>query len=73
LEPVLSAEKDSVPVGMAVTVIAAVPLTPSLVAVMVADPAACAVTSPAGDTVAAAVLLDVHVTRRPVKTFPAWS
>jgi len=55
------------------TVSAAVPLFPSLVAVIVAVPAATAVTTPDDDTVAAAVLLDVHDTGRPVTTLPAAS
>jgi len=57
----------------AVTVIAAVPLFPSLAAVIVADPAATAVTRPLDDTVAMAALLDVHVTVRPVNVLPAAS
>src|SRR5256885_11462097 len=54
----------------AATVIAAVPLCPSLVAVIVADPAATPVTSPLPLTVAAAVLLLCHVTVRPVSELP---
>src|SRR5256714_15107961 len=53
-----------------VTVIADVPLCPSLVAVIVADPAATPVTSPLPLTVAAAVLLLCHVTVRPVSELP---
>src|SRR2546425_5944566 len=49
----------------AVTVIAAVPLCPSLVAVIVADPAPVPLTSPLPLTVATAVLLLPHVTTRP--------
>jgi len=56
-----------------VTVIAAVPVFPSLVAVIVAVPAAAPVTRPAAFTVATVVLLLVHVTVRPVSTFPAAS
>src|SRR6267143_1364085 len=41
-----------------------------LVAVIVADPAATPVTCPLDDTVATALLLVVHVTVRPVSTFP---
>src|SRR5437764_550123 len=48
-----------------VTVIAAVPLSPSLVAVIVAVPTACAVTSPLALTVATARLLLAQVTTRP--------
>src|SRR5207237_655083 len=54
----------------AATVIAAVPLCPSLVAVIVADPAATPVTSPLLLTVAAAVLLLCQVTVRPVSVLP---
>src|SRR5437867_4437451 len=57
------------PVG-AVTVIAAVPLCPSLVAVIVAAPAATAVTSPLPFTLATAPLLDCQVMTRPVNGFP---
>jgi hypothetical protein len=53
-----------------VTVTLAVPDFPSLVAVIVALPAATAVASPVPDTVAAAVLLDAHVIVRPVSVFP---
>jgi hypothetical protein len=52
-----------------VTVTAAVPLLPSLIAVIVAPPAATPVTSPPF-TVATAVLLLPHVTTRPTRTFP---
>jgi len=50
--------------GTEVTVIAAVPLFPSLVAVIVADPAATPLTSPFAETVATAGALLVHVTTR---------
>src|SRR5437667_3882300 len=53
-----------------VTVMAEVPLWPSLVAVMVADPAATPVTSPLPLTVAAAVLPLCHVTVRPTSGLP---
>src|SRR5947209_15778722 len=53
-----------------VTVTVAEPLSPSLVAVIVADPAALAVTSPLPFTVATAVLLLAHVTTRPVSGAP---
>src|SRR6266487_3748023 len=55
------------------TVTAAVPLIPSLVAVIVAEPAATAVTRPLAFTVATAALLDVQVTVRPVSELPAAS
>jgi hypothetical protein len=54
--------------GASVTVIEDVPVLVSLVAVMVAAPAPTAVTKPLPSTVAAAVLLDVHVTVRPLST-----
>ena len=56
--------------GGAVTVIAAVPLFPSLVAVMVAEPAATPVTKPLEETVATEPLDVVHVMARPVSTLP---
>jgi hypothetical protein len=56
--------------GTLVTVMAAVPLCPSLVAVMVAEPAATAVTSPLALTVATAVLPLAHVTTRPDRGLP---
>src|SRR2546423_1701547 len=59
--------------GGGVTVIVAVPLCPSLVAVMVAVPATLPVTSPVPLTVATLVLALVHVTVRPVNTLPAAS
>src|SRR5207249_1860568 len=56
--------------GMTATVIAAVPLFPSLVAVIVADPAPTAVTSPLAETVAAAGALLAQVTARPARGLP---
>jgi hypothetical protein len=56
--------------GVAVTVIAAVPLFPSLVAAIVAVPAATPVTTPLALTVALATLPLVHVIVRPVSGFP---
>jgi len=53
-----------------VTVTAADPLCPSLVAVIVALPTPCAVTNPVLFTVATAVLFVVQVIRRPVSGFP---
>jgi hypothetical protein len=53
--------------GAGVTVIEDVPLTPSLVAVIVALPGETAVTRPVNDTVAAPVLLDDQVTVGPVR------
>src|SRR5437773_1992068 len=56
--------------GTGVTVMDAVPLWPSLVAVIVAEPATFAVTSPVPFTVATGVLLLDHVTVRPVNRLP---
>src|SRR3989442_4279426 len=56
--------------GTLVTVTAAVPVFPSLVAVIVAEPAATPVTNPLPLTVAAAGLLDAQVTTRPVSAAP---
>src|SRR5207302_15543 len=59
--------------GAFVTATTAVPLWPSLSAVIVADPAATPLTRPVLLTVAAAVLLLDQVTVLPVSTFPAES
>src|SRR3989454_3573443 len=59
--------------GTRFTVAAAVPLCPSLVAVIVAAPAATPVTSPVEDTVATAGVPDAQVTDRPESTLPAAS
>src|SRR5213593_3549839 len=56
--------------GAGVTVIAAVPLCPSLVAVMVAEPTATPLTTPLLETVATAALSLAHVTVRPVSVLP---
>src|SRR2546427_4223636 len=58
---------------MAVTVIAAVPLTPSLVALTAAEPMPMAVTSPLAPTVATAALSVVQAIMRPASTFPVAS
>jgi len=55
------------------TVIAADPLCPSLVAVIVAQPGASPVTSPVADTDATADALVAHVTILPVNGLPAAS
>jgi hypothetical protein len=60
----------TVATGAGVTVTADVADLPSLVAVIVAVPGATPVTTPAPDTVAAAVLLEVHATVRSVTTVP---
>jgi len=54
--------------GGAVTVTAAVPVLVSLVAVIVALPTATAVTSPDEETVLTALLLELQLTVRPVRT-----
>src|SRR5437016_1852708 len=56
--------------GTLVTVMAEVPLCPSLVAVIVAEPAATPVTNPLADTVAMAAFLVAHVTARPIRAVP---
>jgi len=61
---------DTVATGATVTVIEDVPGLSSLVAVMMVLPAPTAVTRPVALTVAAAPLLEPHVTARPVSTFP---
>lgn len=48
----------------------ALPLLPSLVAIMLAVPVATELTTPAGETVATAMLSEAHVIARPVITFP---
>jgi hypothetical protein len=63
----------TVATGTAVTVIALVPLVPSLVAVIVAEPAPTAVTRPLAETVATAAALLDQVTTRPGSTAPAAS
>jgi hypothetical protein len=56
--------------GAWVTVIVALPLFPSLVAVIVAVPTASAVTSPSTETVAMSVSLELQVIERPVNGCP---
>src|SRR2546425_10164288 len=63
----------TVAIGTFVTVMAAVPLCPSLVAVIVADPGAIPVTRPLAETVTTALWLVVQLTVRPVGEFPAES
>src|SRR5919108_1750378 len=66
----VAGETLTVVTGGRFTVIDDVPLTPSLVAVMVAEPAPAPVTSPVDDTVATPLAFVVQVTVRPVSTFP---
>src|SRR5712691_5058473 len=56
--------------GTLVTVMADVPLFPSLVAVIVAEPAATPVTTPLAEAVATAALLVAQVTVRPLRAVP---
>jgi hypothetical protein len=56
--------------GTGVTVTVAVPVMPSTVAEMVADPGATAVTSPEAETVAVALADDVQVVVRPLNALP---
>jgi hypothetical protein len=56
--------------GVGVTVIDAVPLFPSLVAVTTADPTASAVTTPDGETLATPEAFVDQVTTRPESGFP---
>src|SRR5207245_7731970 len=60
----------TVATGAFVTLMTDVPFFPSLVAVIVAEPAATPVTNPLVLTVATAVLLLTHVTVRPVRGVP---
>src|SRR5437588_622316 len=59
--------------GTRFTITAALPVLPSLVAVIVTAPPTTPVTSPPADTVATVGALDAHVTERPVSTLPAAS
>jgi hypothetical protein len=70
--PIVEDAIDTVtdPTAAETTVTAADPLWPSLVAVMLADPAATAVTNPALFTVATSELSDSHDTTRPERVTP---
>jgi hypothetical protein len=61
---------DTATTGAGVTVRVALPLFPSLAAVILTTPVLTADTNPAGETVATAVLSELHVTGRPVSTPP---
>ena len=65
-----TARSPTVPGTVAFTVIAELPETPPLVAVMAVVPTEIPVSRPVPLTVATAELLDVHQTVRPVRTFP---
>jgi hypothetical protein len=68
---VVGAETVTLATGACVTVSAALPVFVSLVAMMLAVPALTAVTSPVvEDTVATAVLSEVHAIDRPVSGWP---
>jgi hypothetical protein len=58
----------TLPTGRLSTVMVAEPLFPSLVAVIVAEPSNTPVTSPAADTVATSVAVELQTTVRPVRT-----
>src|SRR5258706_12817207 len=66
----LSCNSTTPPVGNAVTVTVALPLCPSLLAVIVAGPATRPVTSPLPLTPATVSLLLAHVTTRPARALP---
>jgi len=70
---VVGAETVTDATGASDTMIDDVPDFPSLVAVIVEVPADAAVTDPLASTVAAAVLLDVQVTTRPLRELLFWS
>ena len=63
-------ETLTVATGACVTVMVALPVFPSLVAVMVAVPTPIPETTPCPSTVATALLSEDHVTVRPVSVLP---
>jgi hypothetical protein len=63
-------ETVTVATGAGVTVRVALPVLPSLVAMMLAVPTVTAVTTPWPSTVATAVLAELHASARPVSMFP---
>jgi hypothetical protein len=63
-------ESVTLATGAGVMVTLAVPLLPPADAVIVTEPVATPVTNPVWDTVANAVLLELHVTGRSVTTVP---
>src|SRR5215470_4836064 len=69
-KPLVAGDTVTLPTGIFVTVTDAVPLLPSLVAVIVAVPGATPVTRPVALTVATPVAFELHVTTRPVSTPP---
>jgi len=70
---VIGVQRSSVATGARVTVIEAVPVFVSLVAVTVVLPGATAVTKPFASTVATASSLELHATMRPVRSLPSVS
>ena len=69
----VAGETVTVATGAGVTLTVAVPLTPSLVAVIVALPGVIPVSVPVDDTVATAVLLELHAITRSGAGFRATS
>src|SRR5689334_8589838 len=67
---VVGDDSDSVATGAAVTVSNALPVLPSLVAIILAVPAETGVTRPVDDTVATAVLSELQTMERPVSVLP---
>jgi hypothetical protein len=68
---VVATERAKVATGAGLIVSVALPVFPSLMAMICTEPGATAVTTPAADTVASAGLPDVHATLRPVKMLPS--
>ncbi len=67
------ATTTTLPTGAFMETIVTEAVLPSLVAVMVVEPAATPETRPVASTVAMAVLFECHATARPVTTPPAES
>jgi hypothetical protein len=67
---VVATDRATVVTGAGLTVSVALPVFPSLMAMICTEPGATAVTTPPTDTVATAELPDVQVTLRPVKMVP---
>jgi hypothetical protein len=67
---IAGAERATVATGGGLTVSVALPVFPSLMAMICAEPGPMAVTTPKDDTVATAEFPELHATLRPVKMFP---
>jgi hypothetical protein len=67
---VAGTERIRLATGAGLIVSVALPVFPSLIAMICTEPAPTAVTTPAGDTVASALLPELHVTLRPVRMLP---